>query len=209
VFLIVIGIATVNLINTRNSGVLGIRDEEHDLPLPEFAVPEATGSVEGDANIAQDDCETDSNPCPPDHRRKPACAVRGPGIITVCDHFGRPLVISFWFTKGGDCEGQQDVVDRVAARYKGRANFLSIDIHDSRETVRKLVATHHWRVPVGIDRDGAVSDIYRIGGCPTFAYAYPGGILMEASIGKLGEGALSARVNRLVSASRDREENPR
>ena len=32
-------------------------------------------------------------------------------------------------------------------------------------------------MPVGYDRDGAVSDLYRVGGCPTVAFAYPGGIL--------------------------------
>ena len=30
---------------------------------------------------------------------------------------------------------------------------------------------------VAYDRDGAVASLYRVGGCPTFAYAYPGGVL--------------------------------
>ena len=30
-------------------------------------------------------------------------------------------------------------------------------------------------MPVGYDRDGAVASLYRVGGCPTFAYVYPGG----------------------------------
>ena len=72
------------------------------------------GAVVGDANIAQDDCKTSQNPCPAGSRRKAACQVRGPGIVTVCDWFRRPLVISFWFTRGGNCEAQQDVVDRAA-----------------------------------------------------------------------------------------------
>ena len=43
-------------------------------------------------------------------------------------------------------------------------------------------------MPVGYDRDGAVASLYRVGGCPTFAYVYPGGTLESASIGKLERG---------------------
>lgn len=209
VFVAVIVIATINLISTRQSGLLGIRDETHELPLPEFAMPEARGPVVGDANIAQDNCQTSQNPCPAARRRKAACQVRGPGIVTVCDWFRRPLVISFWFTRGGDCEAQQDVVDRVATRYRGRAGLLSIDVRDGRETVRKLIAERRWRLPVGIDRDGAVSDLYRIGGCPTFVYAYPGGIFQRATIGRLDDAALSRNVDALLAASARRARTPR
>ncbi len=94
-------------------------------------------------------------------------------------------MISFWFTKGGDCADQQDVVDAVYRRYRGRVNFLSLDVRDDRDTVRELIRQHGWKMPVGYDRDGAVASLYRVGGCPTFAYVYPGGTLQSASIGDL------------------------
>src|SRR4051812_35823357 len=105
VFVAVITIAAINLISTKKSGVLGARDEG-DLPLSQFAVPDARSGVSGDANIAQDDCGSDDIPCPESDRRTPACEVRVEGAIRVCDMFNRPLVISFWFTKGGDCESE-------------------------------------------------------------------------------------------------------
>jgi hypothetical protein len=135
----------------------------------------------------------------------PACRIRTAGAIRVCDLFGRPLVISFWFTKGGDCADQQDAVETVYERYRGRVNFLSLDVRDDRDTVRELVRQHGWKMPVGYDRDGAVASLYKIGGCPTFAYAYPGGTLESASIGDLTVGQLSARVERLLSATRAAE----
>ncbi len=54
-------------------------------------------------------------------------------------------------------------------------NFLSLDIRDDRETVRELIRGSGWKMPVGYDRDGAVASLYRVGGCPTFAYVYPVG----------------------------------
>lgn len=203
-FVALVLIATFNTLGGEESGTLGIDNVERRWPLPEFAVPAAAGELEGDANVAQDDCETSQVPCPEDARRTSACAIESPGAIRVCDHFGRPLVISFWFTEG-DCVAQQDVVDAVAERYRGRVGFLSLDVRGDRDTLRDLLREHGWRMPVGFDRDGAVASLYGVGGCPTFAYVYPGGTLQDASIGILDAAGLSARVERLLGATREAE----
>lgn len=203
-FLVIVLIAFANLVTTRESGTLGLDEETSDLPLPEFAVPAVASDLEGDANIAQDDCETSELPCPADARRTPACRVPGRDVIRVCDLFDRPLVISFWFTRGSDCESQQDVVDAVYRRYRDRVNFLSLNVRDDRDTVRELARDRGWRMPLGHDRDGALANLYRVGGCPTFVYAYPGGILESAGIGELSESELEQRVRKLLRASRQR-----
>ncbi len=207
IFLAVIVIATISTIgNGGGEGTLGLDRQPPRWPLPEFAVPAAAGQLEGDANVSQDDCGSSAVPCPEDARRTPACRIRTAGAIRVCDFFDRPLVISFWFTKGaGDCADQQDVVDSAYQRYRGRVNFLSLDVRDDRDTVRDLIRRHGWRQPVGYDRDGAVASLYKVGGCPTFAYVYPGGTLEGASSGELTVGQLAARVDRLLSASRGAE----
>jgi thiol-disulfide isomerase/thioredoxin len=208
IFLALIVVAFANTIATRDSGTLGLDEESTDLPLPEFAVPDARGDLVGDANIYQDDCGTSELPCPEGAERTPACRVELRQVIRVCDLFDRPLVISFWFTRGGDCETQQDVVSSVAERYRGRVNFLSLNIRDERDQVRTLIRERGWSMPVGHDRDGAVSNIYRVGGCPTFVFAYPGGILERATIGELGAAALARSVDRLLTASRRRAAVP-
>lgn len=205
--LIFAAIVAVALINGVGDGgnTLGLDEQPARWPLPEFAVPAAGGELEGDANVAQDDCSSAALPCPEDSRRVAACQVREQGAIRVCDLFDRPSVISFWFSKGGDCVEQQDVVDRVYSRYRGRVRFLSMNLGDDRETVRDLLRSRGWRMPVGVDRDGAVAGLYRVGGCPTFAYAYPGGTLQDAAIGELDEAELSAGVERLLRATRAAE----
>jgi hypothetical protein len=60
-------------------------------------------------------------------------------------------------------------------------------------------------MPVGYDHDGAVATLYRVGGCPTFVYAYPGGILESASIGVLSAAQLSAKADDLLAATRRKE----
>ncbi|HYJ22961.1 MAG TPA: TlpA disulfide reductase family protein [Solirubrobacterales bacterium] len=205
-FLVLIVVATIGTLNSGGGeGTLGLDRQPARWPLPEFAVPDAAGELEGDANVAQDDCESSALPCPEDARRTAACQIRTPGALRLCDFFDLPLVISFWFTKGGDCADQQDVVDAAYRRYRGRVNFLSLNVRDDRDTVRDLVRAHGWKLPVGYDRDGAVASLYKVGGCPTFAYVYPGGTLESASIGDLTEVQLVARVERLLDAGRAAE----
>lgn len=205
-FLAVILVGTISTIGSNDNQVLGLEAVDTDLPLAEFAVPVAASNLEGDANIAQDDCEVDQLPCPAGDRRSPACEVKVAHSIRVCDYFDRPLIISFWFTKGGDnCEVQQDLVSAVSRRYRGRVGFLSIDVRDSRDSVRDLVRSRGWKMPVGYDHDGAVATLYRVGGCPTFVYAYPGGILESASIGELSAAQLSAKTKDLLAATRHKE----
>jgi thiol-disulfide isomerase/thioredoxin len=203
IFIAIIAVAGLNALNTEDSGVLGAGGEG-DLPLAQFAVPSARADLEGDANIAQDDCERPQIPCPDGDRRTPACEVRVPGAIRVCDLFDRPLVLSFWFTRGGDCEAQEDVFESAYRRFRGRVNFLAVDVRDSTDEVRRLISERGWTHPVGLDRDGALSNLYRIGGCPTFLYVYPGGILQGTTIGELDERQLSDRVQELVDASAKR-----
>lgn len=206
IFLAIVVVAVIGTVGGGGGeGTLGLDRQQPRWPLPEFAVPAAAGKLEGDANVSQDDCESAAVPCPADARRSPACRIDTPGAIRVCDLFDLPLVISFWFTKGGNCTNQQDIVDTVYRRYRGRVNFLSLDVHDDRDAVRDLVRRHGWRLPVGYDRDGAVASLYKVGGCPTFAYVYPGGTLESAGIGDLSAAALSGRVERLLDATRAAE----
>lgn len=202
-FLAVIVVATVNTLDGGGGGdTLGLDKLPQRWPLPEFAVPAGASQLEGDANVAQDDCETSAIPCPEDSERTPACGIEKTNAIRVCDFFDRPLVLSFWFSKGGgDCVEQQDVVERVYRRYRGRVGFLSVDIRDDRDTLRDLIEERGWTMPVGYDRDGAVGSLYGIGLCPTFAYVYPGGTLQSASIGELDAAQLSDRVDRLLVAT--------
>jgi hypothetical protein len=204
-FLVLIAVAFFHTIAGNQQGTLGLERLPSRWPLPEFAVPAAAGALEGDANIAQDDCESSQIPCPASDRRSPACRIDLAGAIRICDLFQRPLVISFWFNGGGECANQQDAVDRAYQRYRGRVSFLSLDIGDERGMVRGLIRQHRWKMPVGYDRDGAVGALYRVDGCPTFAYAYPGGTLQSASVGVLSAAQLEVRVGELLRATRHAE----
>src|SRR5215213_4975976 len=173
-FMGLIVVAAINAARTGEGTILGT-EEVLGEPVAEFAVPDIRGPLDGDANVSQDDCETSANPCPAEDAREPACEIDPAGAIRVCDLFDRPLAISFWFTRGGDCTPTQDAFDEVAGHFGDRVNFLSVNVRDDPGSVADIVRQHGWTVPVALDRDGAVSNLYRVGVCPTIVLAYPGG----------------------------------
>ena len=209
-FIALIVIAAINTFESNEGGVLGADETQVGEPLPEFAVPELIGGEDADANVYQDDCESSEVPCPADEQRTPACEVDVPNVIRICDLFDRPLVLSFWFSTPAECPPTQDVVDNAARRYGGRVNFLSLAVRGDREELADIVAGRGWELPVGWDRDGAVSNLYRVGVCPTVAFVRPGGILSEARVGsdELDKRQLDAAIERLIRESQRDAEAP-
>ena len=202
-FLALVAFAGINTLRTSEGGIVKNGSDIGDA-LAEFAIADARSDLEGDANIAQDDCKSSERPCPKDDIRTPACEVDEPGAVRVCDLFDRPLVLSFWFTRGGDCENQQDAFEGAYRRYGDSVNFLGIDIRDSRDKVRDLIDSHGWTHPIGLDADGALSNLYRIGVCPTFIYVYPGGIVQNSSVGEIDSAELDSNIDALKAASAKR-----
>ncbi|MCB0870102.1 MAG: TlpA family protein disulfide reductase [Solirubrobacterales bacterium] len=184
VFLIVIGFAIFNMLKTTDSGIVGFGEVDIGEKAEPFAVPVATSDLRGDANIDPDQ----------------ACSVEGSDAIRICDFFGRPFVVSFWFTKGASgCLDQQDVFDEVATRYRGKAGFLSVNVRDDREKVREEIEDRGWKVEVGHDEDGAVSNLYKVGGCPTILFYDRNAVLTEALIEPTDAGELGAQVRSLIN----------
>ena len=79
-------------------------------------------------------------------------------------------------------------------------NFATIFFtHKERGEVRALVEERGWRQPVGIDRDGAVANLYGVGGCPTTVFARQGGKVATVKLGNLTEDELRRLATRIQS----------
>lgn len=187
-----LGISLINALRSEDSGTVGLGDWGIGRKVPPFAVPDVASGLDGDANVD----------------RREACSVRLEGAITVCDYRGRPLVISFWFTRGASaCVDYQDDFDRVARRFGGRAGFLSINVRDDRDSVEEIVADRGWQMTVAHDRDGALSNLYRVGGCPTFLFIDGDGILRRSEAGETDYRTLSGQVRSFLDGQADGKED--
>jgi len=187
---------TVNSLRTEGPGSRGV---PVGAVLPPFAAPLATGTLEGDANVARRAGEGGA---------RPACRVRGPQILNSCQLAERgPVVLAFFATLDERCQDQVDQLERLRPRFPG-VQFAAVSIRGGRDRTREVVRKRGWALPVAHDADGAVANAYAVAVCPTLTFAEVGGRVAGTSLGLLAGAALEARVRRIVSRSRARGWRP-
>jgi hypothetical protein len=154
-------------------------------------MPLASSAADADANIAT---RAGSGP----DGARPACTVRGPAILNVCELAERgPVVLAFVVTGAGDCARQLDVLDRVAPRFP-RVAFAAVAVREDHDDLRRKARERGWTVPLGYDRDGAVANLYGVGAvCPLLTFAGRDGRVAGTALGLLDERELAARVEAL------------
>ena len=176
-----------------NSGE-GLRGPQVGKRAPDFAAPAATGDLDGVANIRQPRGGSDSA------GKVPACELVGEQVVNVCELRKRPLVLTFLVTRGADCEPQVDRVERMRADFP-QVNFAAVVSGNDREEVGDIVERRGWELPVGVDEDGAVVNLYGVGVCPTTVFSSPGGKVRQVELGNLTEDELRTRIRALLKRS--------
>jgi hypothetical protein len=190
--LALMGLSVLLFANTLPNTGKGINGPEPGTRLKAFASPSALGDVEGQPNVCQRkrDCNETNGPIP-------ACEVRIPGVVNLCELRTRPLVLTFVFDRGADCLPQVDRTERVRDDLPG-VNFATVFFsHKDRDELRRIVQGRGWRQPVATD-DGAIVNVYGVGGCPTTVFARAGGEVAATKLGNLTEDELRRTAQRLV-----------
>jgi hypothetical protein len=182
-------------LNTLRSNHVGSAGLKVGTRMPPFAAPLALGNVDGDVNVARKAGQGSAGD-------RPACSVRGPGILNSCQLAERgPFVIAFMATRGAQCTRELDALQRVLPRHPD-LQVAAISIRGDRDDLRALVRKHGWRFPVAYDHDGILANLFGVAVCPQMTYALPGGAVQATTVGELGAGALNARLTSLERAAR-------
>lgn len=191
---VVLGLVTYNSLGTEGIGSRGVPEGR---PLPPFAVPLATSRLVADANVAV-------RPGSGALGDRPACEVRGPEILNVCELAERgPVVLGFLAARSEACLASVDLLDRVARGTPGLQAAV-VAVRGDRDRLREDVRSRGWTLPVGYDADGAVANRYAVAICPLLTFALPGGIVTGTAFGAVSEADLRARVAGLVAEARSR-----
>jgi hypothetical protein len=150
--------------------------------LPPFAAPLANAAPRADGN-------EDANLL-----TKKACAVRGEGILNICEQVERgPVVLALLPTEAGRCRRETlEQFDRLAPRLR-EARFAVVGSRGERADLR---GEHPY--PVAWDRDGGLASAYGLVGCPQITFAERGGAVAETTRTPLTDDDLARRVQDLV-----------
>jgi hypothetical protein len=199
--LVAVAFAALILIAAFNSArnLADDRDLLRGLPagarLPDFAAPLATGTLEGDANVKASAGGSDAAGA------RPACEVRSPAVVNICELRQRgPVVLTFIVTRGADCAPELATIERIRREFPG-VTFVAVVSGSEREDVARLVRERGLAMPVAVDRDAALVNLYRVGVCPTTVFAARGGVVRETLIGRLADDELRRAVRALPGSS--------
>jgi hypothetical protein len=191
---LLIVLLALNAALSKHNGASGI---EPGRRLPPFAVPLATGSLGGDANVATRANEGAAG-------RLPACAVRGPQILNLCQLYEAGPVVLVLFVDSGSCPAVLGDLQAIAPSFPG-VRFAGVSLGGDRKALRRLIHARRLSIPIGIDRDGALATLYRDASCPQVTLAYPGGVVQSrALLSRPSISTLRARVSALVAAAQAR-----
>jgi hypothetical protein len=194
VAIVLLALIAINTLLTTPNGSTGVTPGK---PLPPFAVPLATGTLNGDADVA-------TRPNEGRLGRQPACSVRGPEIVNICALYERGPVVLVLFANADACPRTLNTLAQALPAFPG-VQAAAVAVRGNRGDLRRLVAAHGWPFPVGWDRDGALVNLYRDAVCPQLTFAYPGGTAQGRALLRAPTlAALRARLSLLVSQSRAR-----
>lgn len=196
---VILGLITLNTILTPSNGAVGLAPGER---MPPFAVPLASGSLQGAADIA-------TRPNDGSAGKVPACAERGPQILNICQLYERNPVVLALFVDSGGCEAVLGDLQRLASSFPG-VRFAAVSIKGDREQLRALARSHGLSsVPIGVDAEGVLAALYKLSTCPQLTFAYPGGVVQSrALLSRPPLATLRARLEALVAGARARGWRP-
>jgi hypothetical protein len=164
-------------------------------PIPSFAAPLAIGGPPGEVNVATRPDEGQAG-------KRPACLVRGTGILNICQLYEhRPVVLALFFD-AGSCAGVLDDLQQLAPLYP-RVAFAAVAVKENASSVARIVRSKHLTIPVGVDTDGRLGGLYTMVSCPQITFVRPGGTLQSAPLlSRAPLNTLRTRVQRLVAFSK-------
>ena len=189
---------TVHVALTSHKGTTSIQPGRR---IPPFAAPYALGGPPGEVDVATHANDGQAG-------KVPACSERGPGILNICELYERGPVVLALFFKAGSCPAVLDEQQRLAPLFP-QVGFAAVAVKENSASIGPLVRSKGLTMPVGVDPEGRLGELYAMVSCPQITFVYPGGVVQSpALLSTPSPATLRARVAELVAASRARGWRP-
>jgi hypothetical protein len=160
-------------------------------PVRPFAAPLAGSGIGADSNIFTK-AEAKNN------GSTAACDVQIPGSFNSCEELKGTAIITFWHAGKANCERQVDEVEKLVAE-DPKIKAVAVAFENSLNDASDAASSHDWRhVKVAVDRDGAVSSIYDVTGCPS-TFFVRNGVIRAVRLGLLDRAELKREIAQVTN----------
>ena len=90
----------------------------------------------------------------------------GSGRVAVDASPARPMVINFWATWCGPCRDEAPLLAAASSKYRGRVDFVGVDIRDFNGDARAFARRYGLRFPMAYDGPGSLWEPWGITALP-------------------------------------------
>ena len=116
-------------------------------------------------------------------------------FLRLSDLRGKPVVVNFWATWCGPC--RMEMPELVKAAQTTDAVFLAVDVQEARGPVEQFAAEFAMELPVVMDAEGKLRQLYRVPGLPTTFFIDADGAIASLVVGPLTPQVLADRLAEL------------
>ncbi|UYN89303.1 MAG: redoxin domain-containing protein [Anaerolineales bacterium] len=103
--------------------------------------------------------------------------------VRLSDLRGQRVLLNFWATWCGPCRQEMPAIQ---ARYNhGDFAVLAVDFGETRQQVQNFVTEIGVDLPIVLDADGSVQELYRVRGYPTTFFIDTKGVIRFFHIGEM------------------------
>jgi cytochrome c biogenesis protein CcmG/thiol:disulfide interchange protein DsbE len=113
---------------------------------------------------------------------------------------GRPVVINFWQSFCPPCRQEAPAMAAASAQLAGHAQFVGVDVNDSRSKALRFARAHDWRYPLFPDPNMDVALRYGLVGLPMTFFVDARGRVVDRIIGVASVKAIRDRVSAIARA---------
>jgi thiol-disulfide isomerase/thioredoxin len=94
------------------------------------------------------------------------------------------IILDFWATWCGPCVRALPIIADVAASYKGQGvEFFAVNLGDEPAAVRAFLEEHKLSVPVVLDRDNRIGELYKADAIPQTVIIGKDGVVQVVHVG--------------------------
>ena len=114
------------------------------------------------------------------------------GELRLSDLQGQPVLLNFWASWCQPCRAEMPELVVAYERYRDRGLVIvGVDLQEADSTVLEFAEEFGIQFPLVIDRDGELSDVWRLGGpvdgIPTSYFIDDTGVILELFYGPMEE----------------------
>lgn len=130
----------------------------------------------------------------------------GGGTLRLSDLQGQPVVLNFWASWCAPCRAEMPDLVRAYAEYRDDGlEILAVNLQETNKQVLEFADEFGIEFPLVIDRDGELTDIWRLGGpingIPTSYFLDEDGVVQDITYGPLTDEMLTERIGKLLDGA--------